>query len=54
MAKQPPFSSLIAKTGTSAVHLEMRDAYTPIAEMCARAFEAVWKRAIPHADYRPA
>ncbi len=25
-----------------------------IAEMCARAFEAVWERAILHADYRPA
>jgi hypothetical protein len=25
-----------------------------IAEMCARAFETVWERAIPHADYRPA
>jgi len=25
----PPFSELIAATTTSAVHLEMRDAYTP-------------------------
>jgi hypothetical protein len=24
------------------------------AKMCARAFEAVWERAIPHAEYRPA
>ncbi len=29
MAKVPPFSELIAETTTSAVHLEMRDAYTP-------------------------
>ena len=29
MAKLPPFSELIAETRTSAVHLEMRDAYTP-------------------------
>lgn len=29
MAKVPPFSQLIAATKTSAVHLEMRDAYTP-------------------------
>lgn len=29
MAKLPPFSELIAKARTSAVHLEMRDAYTP-------------------------
>jgi hypothetical protein len=29
MAKVPPFSELIAATTTSAVHLEMRDAYTP-------------------------
>ena len=28
-AKVPPFSELIAATATSAVHLEMRDAYTP-------------------------
>lgn len=28
-AKVPPFSELIAATTTSAVHLEMRDAYTP-------------------------
>jgi hypothetical protein len=25
-----------------------------VAEMCARAFEAVWERAVPHAGYRPA
>lgn len=29
MAKLPPFSELIAQARTSAVHLEMRDAYTP-------------------------
>ncbi len=29
MAKVPPFGELIADTTTSAVHLEMRDAYTP-------------------------
>ena len=29
MAKVPPFSELIATATTSAVHLEMRDAYTP-------------------------
>lgn len=29
MARVPPFSELIAATTTSAVHLEMRDAYTP-------------------------
>jgi hypothetical protein len=29
MAKVPPFGELIATTRTSAVHLEMRDAYTP-------------------------
>ena len=29
MVKLPPFSELIAETRTSAVHLEMRDAYTP-------------------------
>ncbi len=29
MAKVPPFGELIAATTTSAVHLEMRDAYTP-------------------------
>jgi hypothetical protein len=29
MAKVPPFSELIAETTVSAVHLEMRDAYTP-------------------------
>jgi hypothetical protein len=29
MAKLPPFSELIAETTMSAVHLEMRDAYTP-------------------------
>jgi len=29
MAKVPPFSELIAETTGSAVHLEMRDAYTP-------------------------
>jgi hypothetical protein len=29
MAKVPLFSELIAATTTSAVHLEMRDAYTP-------------------------
>lgn len=29
MAKVPPFAELIAGTNTSAVHLEMRDAYTP-------------------------
>jgi hypothetical protein len=29
MAKEPPFSELIATTTTSAVHLETRDAYTP-------------------------
>ena len=29
MAKVPPFGELIAATKTSAVHLEMRDAYTP-------------------------
>jgi hypothetical protein len=29
MAKVPPFGELIAATRTSAVHLEMRDAYTP-------------------------
>jgi hypothetical protein len=29
MAKVPPFSELIAATTASAVHLEMRDAYTP-------------------------
>ena len=28
-AKVPPFSELIAATSVSAVHLEMRDAYTP-------------------------
>lgn len=28
-AKVPPFSELIASTSTSAVHLEMRDSYTP-------------------------
>ena len=28
-AKVPPFSELIAATSASAVHLEMRDAYTP-------------------------
>ena len=28
MATVPPFSELIAATTTSAVHLEMRDAYT--------------------------
>lgn len=25
-----------------------------VAEMCARAFEIVWERAVPHAGYRPA
>jgi hypothetical protein len=25
-----------------------------VARICAQAFEAVWERAIPHADYRPA
>lgn len=25
-----------------------------IARLCAEAFEAVWERAVPHADYRPA
>jgi hypothetical protein len=25
-----------------------------VATMCARAFEDVWERAIPHAEYRPA
>jgi hypothetical protein len=29
MAKVPPFSELIAATTVSAVHMEMRDAYTP-------------------------
>ena len=29
MAKVPPFSELIAATRASAIHLEMRDAYTP-------------------------
>jgi hypothetical protein len=29
MAKVPPFSELIAATTSSAVHLEMRDTYTP-------------------------
>ena len=29
MAKVPPFGELMAATTTSAVHLEMRDAYTP-------------------------
>jgi hypothetical protein len=29
MAKEPPFSELIATTTTSAAHLETRDAYTP-------------------------
>ncbi|HEU5385890.1 MAG TPA: hypothetical protein VFV73_08310 [Streptosporangiaceae bacterium] len=29
MAKVPPFGELIAATTSSAVHLEMRDAYTP-------------------------
>ena len=29
MAKVPPFRELIAATKSSAVHLEMRDAYTP-------------------------
>lgn len=29
MTKVPPFSELIVKATTSAVHLEMRDAYTP-------------------------
>jgi len=29
MATVPPFSELIAATTASAVHLEMRDAYTP-------------------------
>src|SRR6266568_1498170 len=29
MAMVPPFSELIAETTASAVHLEMRDAYTP-------------------------
>jgi Family of unknown function (DUF6879) len=29
MAKVPPFSELIAATTRSAVHLELRDAYTP-------------------------
>jgi uncharacterized protein DUF6879 len=29
MVKVPPFGELIAATRTSAVHLEMRDAYTP-------------------------
>src|SRR5207247_10124707 len=29
MAKVPPFGELIAATTGSAVHLEMRDAYTP-------------------------
>ncbi len=29
MAKVPPFSELIAATTASAVHLKMRDAYTP-------------------------
>jgi hypothetical protein len=29
MAKVPPFSELIAAASSSAVHLEMRDAYTP-------------------------
>jgi hypothetical protein len=29
MAKVPPFGELITATTTSAVHLEMRDAYTP-------------------------
>jgi hypothetical protein len=29
MAKVPPFGELIATTRASAVHLEMRDAYTP-------------------------
>jgi hypothetical protein len=25
-----------------------------VIQMCAAAFEAVWARAVPHADYRPA
>lgn len=25
-----------------------------VARLCAEAFEAVWERAVPHADYRPA
>jgi len=25
-----------------------------VAQLCAEAFEAVWERAVPHADYRPA
>lgn len=29
MSKVPPFSELIAATSSSAVHLEMRDSYTP-------------------------
>ena len=29
MAKVPPFGELIGATVSSAVHLEMRDAYTP-------------------------
>jgi len=29
MATVPPFSDLIAATASSAVHMEMRDAYTP-------------------------
>jgi hypothetical protein len=29
MAKVPPFSELIAATTSSAIHLEMRDTYTP-------------------------
>lgn len=29
MGTVPPFSELIAATATSAIHLEMRDAYTP-------------------------
>lgn len=53
----------------SAVHLEMRDAYTPrdegfldwkagkpvpvVVKLCSSAFDAVWERAVPHADYRP-
>ena len=49
MANVPPFSELIAATTRSAVHLEMRDAYTPTTRGSCR-----WKPGEPRASSRRA
>jgi hypothetical protein len=38
--------------GESAGH-ELIEDDPALAKLCARAFEAVWERAVPHEDYRP-